>query len=434
LPGNAIISAWSVSTQSVSEVLEHIDQDAAPQASAVVSMGISTAALGLGLPGIADLYIGFLAVPYFGDPGDPLGSVWVNASLAPLTRDDPIPLPLGGTQRIPVVASLPNASSGRSKPPSGWPVAIVQHGVTVDRTVMVTMADAFAQAGFAVIAIDLPLHGVTNINSPFYQGPGNPFGTTERHFNLDNVGPLGDFAPDGLIDNGWQIFNLENPLNARDHGRQAVSDLVHLLRTLPTMSFDADPNPDIDADRIHFVSLSLGSIFSTALLAVNEDFGSATMSSPGGRFIDFLYDPAAVDFGRPIRTAIEAEGLAFGTLGFDNFARDLQTILDPIDPLNYAAAGAQKHAIHVVEILSDTSVPASLTENVARLMGLTSVSATTVDAGGVRGIVRFTAGGHSSLFNPSIDLAVTQEMQAQAVAFAATSGTTITITNAGVVQ
>jgi outer membrane receptor protein involved in Fe transport len=82
---------------------------------------------------------------------DPLGSVWVNASLAPLTRDDPVALPQGGTQRMPVIASL-------------------------------------------------------------------PFGTTERHFNLDNVGALGDFAPDGLIDNGWQIFNLRNPLNARDHG------------------------------------------------------------------------------------------------------------------------------------------------------------------------------------------------------------------------
>jgi hypothetical protein len=415
-------------------VLDYIEQTATAQAAALVPTGMSTAALGLGLPGIADLYVGFLAVPYYQSPADPLGSVWVNASFVPLTRDDPVPLPQGGLQRIPVLASLPNAASGQTEPAAGWPIVVVQHGVTVNRLVMVAMADAFAQAGFGVVAIDLPLHGVTDLTSPFYQGPGNPFGTTERHFNADNVGPLGDYTPDGLIDDGWQIFNLQNPLNARDHGRQAVSDLIQLLRTLPTMDFDGDQSPDVDANRLHFVSLSLGSIFSTALLAVNTDFGSATMSSPGGRFIDFLYDPVAIDFGLPIRTAIEAEGLAFGTLAFDNFARDLQTVLDPIEPLNYAAAAAQNHPVHVVEVLSDTAVTAGLTENVASLMGLASVSSTTVDAGGVRGIVRFTAGAHSSMFNPGPSLAVTVEMQTEAVTFAATSGTTILITNSTVVQ
>ena len=41
--------------------------------------------------------------------------------------------------------------------------------------------------------------------------------------------------------------------------------------------------------------------------------------------------------------AIEAAGLPFGSVGFDNFARDLQTVIDPIDPLNYAAAAAGNH-------------------------------------------------------------------------------------------
>jgi hypothetical protein len=175
-------------------------------------------------------------------------------------------------------------------------------------------------------------------------------------------------------------------------------------------------------------------MFSTALLAVNTDFGSATMSSPGGRFIDFLYDPMAIDFGLPMRRAIEAQGLAFGTLGFDNFARDLQTVLDPIEPLNYAATAALNHPIHVVEVLSDTAVPATLTENVARLMGLTSVHFPgTADAGGVRGIVRFTAGVHSSMFNP-VNLPVTTEMQTEAVAFAVTSGMSLPVADPAVVQ
>jgi hypothetical protein len=158
------------------------------------------------------------------------------------------------------------------------------------------------------------------------------------------------------------------------------------------------------------------------------------MSSPGGRFMDFLYDPMAIDFGLPIRRAIEAQGLAFGTLGFDNFARDLQTVLDPIEPLNYAVTAAQNHPIHVVEVLSDTAVPATLTENVARLMGLISVRVPgTASPSGVRGIVRFTQGVHSSMFNP-VNVPVTTEMQTEAVAFALSSGTQLPVANAAVVQ
>jgi hypothetical protein len=434
IPGTSVVSAWSVSTQSTSDVLDYLNQATIARTSLLVPMGITTANLGLGLPGYASLYVGFLEILYYGDPNDPLGSVWINSSFEPPTRDDPVPLPRGGLQRIPMLAALPNATSGQPRPQNGWPIAIIQHGVRVNRTIMITMADAFASAGFAVIAIDLPLHGVTDVNNPFYHRPGNPFGTTERHFNADNVGDLGDFTPDGLIDNGWQIFNLENPLNMRDHGRQTVADLIQLLRTLPTMDFDGDQTADVDPSRLHFVSLSLGGMFSTALLAVNGDFGPVTMSSPGGRFIDFAYDPMAIDFGLPLREAVEARGLAFGTLAFDNFARDLQTVLDPIEPLNYAAGAAQNHPMHVVEVLSDTAVPATLTDNVAELMGLASVSSTTVDPAGMRGIVRFTAGEHSSMFNPAPNPAVTVEMQTQAVTFAVTGGTTIPVANPAIVQ
>jgi pimeloyl-ACP methyl ester carboxylesterase len=375
-----------------------------------------------------------MEAPYFGNPAAPLTSFWVNASLQPLTRDDPVPIPQGGTLRLPVLATLPNAGSGQIEPANGWPAVLVIHGVTVNRTVMLTLADAFAAAGFAVIAIDLPLHGVTNTTSPFYQGPGSAFGDNERHFNLDNVGPVGDLTPDGQIDNGWQILNVGNPLNARDNGRQTISDLIHLARTAPTMDFDGDTVSDIDGSRIHFVSLSLGSIFSTAFVAVNNDFSTATMSSPGGPFSQFLYDPNATDFGLPIRRGIEAQGLSFGTVGFDEFARDLQTVLDPIDPVNFAARAAANHPLHVIEILGDTAVTPALTDKVAELMGVADVSQSAFDAAGLRGIVRFTAGGHSSLFNPAIDIAVTIEMQTQTVTFAASGGTSIPIGDPTLVQ
>jgi len=105
----------------------------------------------------------------------------------------------------------------------------------------------------AVVAIDLPLHGVTDTRSPFYQGPGNQLGNNERHFNMDNVGAVGVFTPDGQIDNGWQILNVANPLNARDHIRQAVADMTALTRTLPSLDFPDQANPDLDGNNIEAV-------------------------------------------------------------------------------------------------------------------------------------------------------------------------------------
>jgi hypothetical protein len=434
LDGASIVSAWSVSTQSISDVLDVLAASAAPRNSALAPMGIDTSDLGVGLPGIADLFAGFLELPYYGDPTDPLGSVWVNSSFVPPTRDDPVPLLQGGLLRVPVLASLPNAMSGQSKPADGWPIVVVVPGVTANRLLIVTIADAFAQAGFGVLAIDLPLHGVTDINSPFYQGPNSPFGNNERHFNMDNVGPLGDFAPDGLIDDGWQIFNVSNPLNARDHARQLTSDLLNLVQTIPSMDFDGDAVPDADGDRLHLVTASLGSMLAMAFVGLSDDISTVTMSSPGGPFSGFLFDPDATAFGLPIVESIAAAGLPVGTLAFENFARDLQTVLDPIDPANYAAAAAAAHPIHAIEVLSDTAVTPALTDSIAALMGLVDVTATTFDATGLDGIVRFTGGGHSSLFNPALDFDVTVEMQTEAVVFAASGGTTIQITNSAVVE
>ena len=304
-------------------------------------------------------------------------------------------------------------------------------------SVMLALANSFAEAGFAVVAIDLPLHGVTDTASPLYQGPNSPFGNNERHFNLDNVGATGVFAPDGRIDNGWQILNVGNPLNARDHIRQAVADTIALTRTLPTLDFpDGDASPDLDGSRIHFVGSSLGSIISGTFLGLDADIKTATLQSPAGPWTSILSDNQAVDFGAPIRAALSAQGLPAGTVGFDNFLRDLQTVIDPVDPVNYAAAAAANHPLHVIEVLGDPAVPNAPTEYIAQLWGLPTISATqtATPPATVSGIVRFRGGAHSSLFNPAPNPAVTQEMQQQTVFFAASGGSAIRINNPSVIN
>jgi hypothetical protein len=307
----------------------------------------------------------------------------------------------------------------------------------LNRTVMFAMADSFAQQGFAVIAIDLPLHGITATSNPLYQGPNSAFGNNERHFNLDNVGATGVFSPDGQIDNGWQILNVGNPLNARDHIRQAVSDTIHLTRTLPGLDLpDGSAIPDLDGSRIHFVGISLGSIISGVFLGLDADVVSATLSSPAGPWTSILTDPQAVDFGAPIRAALSAQGLPAGTVGFDNFVRDLQTVIDPVDPINYAVAAAANHPLHVIEVLGDTAVPNAPNDYLAQLWSLPSTSTTRAATlpSTVSGIVRFRAGVHSSLFNPTPNPAVTAEMQRQTVTYAVSAGSVIQITDTSVVQ
>ncbi|HEX7081815.1 MAG TPA: hypothetical protein VF329_12455 [Gammaproteobacteria bacterium] len=436
IPGESIVVAWSMRTQSVGDVLEAVSQSATARPAVLEPLGISTGELGLGLPGIADVYAGTIAVPYFGDPANPLASFWVNADLMPPNAANPVPVARVPELPIPLLATLPNAQSGHPEPAEGWPVVIYVHGITSNRTTMFAIADSFAAQGFAVVAIDLPLHGVRDTESPFYQGPGTPFGDNERHFNLDNVGDTGVFVPDGEIDNGWQILNLQNPLNARDNLRQAVSDLIQLARTIPTLDFDGDQAPDLDASRIHFVGASLGSIIGSVFLGVDTDVRTATLSSPAGPWTAILTDPEAVVFGDPIRDALAAQGLPPGTANFDNFVRDLQAIIDPVDPVNYAVSTRAFHPLHVIEVRGDTTVPNAPTDYLASLWGLPTVSTDAIvpAPGTVSGIVRFTAGGHGSLLDPSIDRAVTTEMQTQAVTYAASNGSVIPINDTSLVE
>ena len=83
------------------------------------------------------------------------------------------------------------------------------------------------------------------------------------------------------------------------------------------MDFNGDMAPDLDPTRIHYVSMSLGSIFAGVFLGINDEVTTATMSSPAGPWTSILTDPEAVVFGQPLRDGLAAQGLIQGTLAFD---------------------------------------------------------------------------------------------------------------------
>ncbi|MGH8042018.1 MAG: hypothetical protein ACREPN_08250, partial [Rudaea sp.] len=250
-----IVLSWVATTQSITPVMQavqsRVEQTPAPQAQ-LAPTGLDLSALGVGLPPVANIYIGVLPVAYYlgapsaADPLAPLHDFWHAApgayvppfNAAPLdptstfvTFANPFPVATS-TQLIPVLLTVPNANSGKTKPAAGWPVVIFQHGITRNRTDMFAIAATLAGQGFATIAIDAPLHGITDKTNPFYVG-NTPFaaeGAHERTFDLDlENNATGAPGPDGTIDSSGSYFiNLQDLLTSRDNLRQATSDLMEL--------------------------------------------------------------------------------------------------------------------------------------------------------------------------------------------------------------
>ncbi len=425
---------------------------------------ITTADRVFGSPGVADVYTGDLAVPYYltgaANPSetaavintDPLTERFrarFNFLTPPLVDDHHVTslnvLPATTAQEvIPVLISVPNIGSGQAKPIEGWPVVIFQHGLTRDRTDMLAIADAFAFAGIMVVAIDLPLHGyTTSVDPVIFAGydSAQP-GARERNFGLDLLDPLGASGSDGAVDpSGSHFINLANLLVTRDNLRQSSSDLLHLTSQLATLDYDGG-GADVDATRFHFVGHSFGGIVGIPFLSLaNANFQSATLAMPGGGIVKLLN--GSDSFGPAIRADLAGAGIVEGTPDFEAFLWGAQTAIDSMDPINYAAAlGASGLPIHFIEVvgggggggLPDAVVPNSVplaplsgSSPTIATMGLTKIIVDTVAGGGIQGSVHFIEGEHSSILDPTTNAAATAEMQAQTVEFAVTSGTSLTL-------
>ncbi|MGB0513858.1 MAG: Ig-like domain-containing protein, partial [Wenzhouxiangellaceae bacterium] len=297
IPRDDIVLSWTATTQSITPVLNVVRSTLSPTTATLAPTGLTTAdVLPPGAsPGIADVFIGVVELPYFlgvpaaDNPTAPLTQFWEGApgnyippfdglGLDPtstnITVANPIPVERD-RQVVPILVTVPNAFSGQVRPPGGWPVVIFQHGITGNRSQALALADTMASIGFVVVSMDLPLHGITQTNPLDPQQPlaalyvdNTPFGpiANERTFDLDlQDNATGAPGPDGNIDSSGSFFiNLQSLLTSRDNLRQAQVDLSTLALTVPSMDVDGDALPDFDGSNINFVGLSLGSIAGTA--------------------------------------------------------------------------------------------------------------------------------------------------------------------------
>lgn len=444
---------WTVSTQSVGPVLATIAANATPGTLKFQDLGKTTKDINPALKGFAEVFVGTLTLPYYSGiptpehPAAPLTAFWHGAHGSLLTRYNPDPVPTG-TLEIPVIMTIPAQGSpyfmqGGVYPPNGWPVVIFQHGITGNRLHALAVADTLAQFGMAMVAIDLPLHGITDPSNPFFrnqlmQGVKEDLVVpTERTFGLPKGLGTGSPKAGTIADSGAYFINLSYLLTSRDNLREAVADLLHLTVTLPAARFGTrvGGTPKIEKFntlRTYFAGLSLGAMVGIPYLATVTDlpgYGSriavqsATLSEPGGKVAYLL--KTSPTFGPVVQNGLAQQGINPGTTLYALFFKWAQTVIDSGDPLNYAPEAAENAPIDMTMVVGDGShppdqvVPVWTQKLLAEAMDLEQIGRTTVDPDGIRGVVKFTRGRHASLINPEFAPLVTKQMQIEMAVFAA---------------
>ena len=380
------------------------------------------------------------------------------------------------------------------EPSTGWPVVILQHGITGTKEQMLAITGVLSTFGFATVAIDHPLHG-------------------SRGFDLDYADDENGMKNDEInasTVSATHYMNLASLLTTRDNLRQSASDMLGLR-----LGLNAVVGANIDAMNVHFLGHSLGAITGINLVALANapldpaidpafKITSNSQAMPGVMIANFLMESGAfgdviksnlvygsspefkamVDAAYPSESggASEAElvgaYLAFysaltleqqaGINGiFSQFTFAAQTVTDSGDPANYASIiQATQTPTHLIEVVgngvdsnggeckdilvtdncSDQVIPNTVsttpfggTEGAIALLGLPGVSS---DAQG-SGAVRFISGHHGSILSASPtsaspdaakSAAATQEMQSQVAVFFATMGQTIKVTNTEVIK
>jgi len=464
-----VILTFSFSTQSTADSLNILSTLAQPAPVTATSLGVTVQQASGGLiPGPnSALYKGTIRLPYYlsppttANPAAPLNVNWLSANPSPIdstgtsreiTRFNPVPGKVTDVT-VPLLIGVPNATSPWcgappcARPANGWPVVLFFPGFTRTRTDMLPLANAYANAGFVVVAMDHPLHGMPSPENAQFESnvlvklpltaliyePWDPATQTgERTFGVDYLNNVTGLPPaDGIPDSaGLNAFPLllQNPVVFRDLARQAAIDFVVLAKSLAGLDLDGDSTGDIDTTRIHLSGHSGGAIIGGVTSALNVPLVSAYLNAAGGQFVYNLFESAA--YGPRLRAILQAQGVPPGTTLYEIFIRNSQTSVDAGDPINFIAAAAAARPVLLTEVLNDTNVTnrsSGLLVTAANLQKASAAGPNLVAPGAGR-FAFFIEGGHGSLLGEPAGLP-TVEMQTHAVTFAASGGGAFIITN-----
>jgi len=306
--------------------------------------------------------------------------------------------------QIPLVVFVP---TNTQKPVAGWRTIIFQHGITGSRAeaeifanrLFEEISSKFPDAGpqFAIVAIDLPLHGLPagdRLRVTLGETP-----VPERHFEIP--------VPEGVEQSGALYINPFNLLVTRDNVRQSVVDLMRLTKSLKVMDYDGDMAADFNENEIYFVGHSLGGIVGSTFTALDAEAGenslvraSVISSASGG--IAKMVEASIVS--KPIKAGLAAreKPILPNTREYETYWSGVQTIIDTADPINFAGGHLESNLL-AIKINDDRVIPNAVlgaplsgSNPLYAFFGLSSVE---LGAPQTRGVLALD-GHHISIYTP----------------------------------
>ncbi|WP_217532527.1 VolA/Pla-1 family phospholipase [Vibrio metschnikovii] len=344
-----------------------------------------------------------------------------------ITRYSPLPS-IKSLQTVPFLLFTPKTGVVED-------VVIYQHGITSAKENAYAFAFRLAQAGLAVIAIDMPLHGERSLDE-------------QRSANTNVLAYL----------------NLANLPVARDNVRQSILDVLALRAALsmPKANFSGSPLATLSGNsEFKLLGHSLGGIVGLSALAASEQdlgnpqanalyhFSAAAIHNSGGRIAPLLLGSNAfapqikhnlaltsaqyqafvneycnneqkdgsacyndfMDENKGYSTPIQRAQL---NALFAQFSFAAQSVLDSIDPMANLASGITTPLL-LTQVHNDNTVPnvtkeAEIlpfagTEPVASLLGLTTINRSTPTVNGQSNVfIHYNATAkHSTFIAPQND-------------------------------
>lgn len=258
------------------------------------------------------------------------------------TGNWPSPIGAGTDRPVPFLLCLP-AGAGP------FPVVIFQHEIQRNKGDVLATANGYCGQGFAVIAIDLELHGNLKLN-------------------------VGD--PDGL-----NFVNPGLPRLTRDNFRQSAVNLLYIVQAIMSgqTNLDATAGPELAPVAPRFVGFSIGGMVGTIAMAVEPNLQRGVLFAVGGRFSSLLL--ASQQFKPILINLLANAGVVENSPNFFRVFLIFQTVMDDADPINYAPhvlvgdlAQNTQASVLLQEVLGDTVMPNSATEDLARSFATAAVT------------------------------------------------------------
>jgi hypothetical protein len=288
-----------------------------------------------------------------------------------------IPAPDKPTNKIWVTFAIPKSAM----PAGGYPVVIVQHGLSSSRLYMASLANTFCKNGWAVAAIDSVTFGA-RAPDPMYQVDAKS--EWESAPGAKYKGPDG-FADEPLNGSDNLFGGLKNIGALRDQFRQAEFDttqLVHLLRSSPVL----DPlktgatSPKLDGAHIAYMGDSLGGIQGAVAASIEPYVSAWILNVAGGGVVQELAARAPGIYSLLALAGAFNFGFYNDQLTEGHIMVDIvQTIAELGDPLIYARSITQPHKLAgmdtkprnvlQIEVIFDELVTNEADEALARAAG-----------------------------------------------------------------